>query len=339
MGVGLVLSGGGARGAFEAGVVAAMEDTGLDIDVVSGTSAGALNAAGLAAGFSAERLGALWASLSDTDVYRQRRDVWRLVRLRGLLSQGSLSERLLRSVGWTWLWEWSPLRRTLVDIFDGERISVTGKVPLVVSAVQVTTGKLIRYASAAPPRPRKDVVVADLTVDHLIASAAIPLLFRPGRVAGKSYWDGGVVANTPLAPALSWLPDTVVVVTTATLDRPAPEPETLADSIALLVDTVQAFTLAADLAMVEQVNRAARAMAQQRADVIGDEQTENAPAPARQDGTDRRVVKVLLIDPRGLDLGDGLHFDPAQARRLFELGREVGRKRLREWDEQGGASG
>ena len=333
MGIGLVLSGGGARGAFEAGVVAAMEDFGLDIDVVSGTSAGALNAAGLAAGFSAERLGALWASLSDTDVYRQRRDLWRLVRLRGLLSQGSLSERLLRSVGWTWLWEWSPLRRTLVDIFDGERIGVTGNVPLVVSAVQVTTGKLIRYASAAPPRPRKDVVVTDLTVDHLIASAAIPLLFRPGRVAGKSYWDGGVVANTPLAPALSWLPDAVVVVTTATLDRPAPEPETLADSIALLVDTVQAFTLAADLAMVEQVNRAARAAAQP-AGITG-----SAPVDGRQDGGDRRVVKVLLIDPRELDLGDGLHFDPGQARRLFELGREVGRKRLQEWDQAGGADG
>lgn len=310
MGVGLVLSGGGARGAFEAGVVAALEDAALDIDVVSGTSAGAINAAGLAAGFSADRLGALWASLGDTDVYRQRRDLWRLFRPAALFGSGSLSERVLRGVGWTWLWDWKPLRRTLVDIFGGEHVPVAGVPELVVSTVQVTTGQLIRYASAEPPRARDDLVVTEFTVDHLIASAAIPLLFRPGRIDGTSYWDGGVVANTPLAPVLSWRPSAVVVVTTATLHRPAPEPTSLADSVALLVDTVQQFTLQSDLAMVDAVNRYTRA------------------APGM---TDRGDVEVLLIDPRGLDLGDGLHFDPVQARRLFDLGREVGHDALATW--------
>jgi NTE family protein len=310
MRVGLVLSGGGSRGAFEAGVVAAMEDAGLSLEVVSGTSAGAVNAAGLAAGFSADRLAALWTSLSDTDVYRQRRDVWNLLRPPGLLSGGSWSERLLRSIGWTWLWDWRPLHRTLTDIFGGERIPVTGAVPLVVSSVQVTTGELIRFASSGPPRERDDLVVTAPTVDHLIASAAVPLLFRPGRVAQTAYWDGGIVANTPLAPALSWRPDAVVVVTTTTLRRPAPEPSSLAESISLLIDTAQRFALDADLAMAEEVNRRCR---------------------VDPGVTDRREVDVLLIDPRGEDLGDGMSFDPDQARRLFALGRQIGADALDGW--------
>lgn len=307
---GLVLSGGGSRGAFEAGVVAAVEDAGIEVCAVSGTSAGAVNAAGLAAGFDADRLLALWTSIEDRDVYRIRGDVWNLLRPSALWGPGSWSERLLRAVGWTWLWDWSPLRRTLVDIFDGERIRLDGPCPLVVSTVEVTTGRLIRYASAAPPRPRDDLVVVAPTVDHLVASAAIPLLFKPGRLGDAAFWDGGIVANTPVAPVLSWQPDAVIVVTTTTLRRPAPEPASLADAVSLLVDTVQRFTLEADLRMVEQVNRLV------------------AAAPT---GTDRRAVDVLLVEPAGLDLGDGLRFDPEQARRAFEAGRELGARRLDEW--------
>lgn len=316
MSVGLVLSGGGARGAFEAGVVAAVEDAGIEISVVSGTSAGAVNAAGLAAGFSADRLAALWASLSDAQVYRQRWDLWNLVRPAGLVGSGSWSERLLRTVGWTWLWDWQPLRRTLTRIFGGEQVPVTGRVPLVVSSVQVTGGDLVRFASARPPRPRDDVVETGITVDHLIASAAIPLLFRPGHVGGDPYWDGGIVANTPLAPALSWLPDAVVVVTTTTLRRPAPVPRSLAQAVTLLVDTVQRFTLEADLALAEQVNRRVRAGRGAAAD-------------------DRREVDILLIEPLGRDLGDGLRFDPGQARRNFALGRAVGAEALQNWRREG----
>lgn len=308
--VALVLSGGGSRGAFEAGVVAAIEDAGLAPCVVSGTSAGAVNAAGLAAGFSAARLEGLWTSLEDRDVYRMRWDVWNLLRPSGLLRSGSLSERLLRSVGWTWLWDWRPLRRTLVDIFDGEAIPLRGPCPLVVSTVEVTTGDLVRYATAAPPRPREDIVVVDPTVDHLIASAAIPLLFKPGRLDGEAFWDGGIVANTPLAPALAWEPDAVIVVTTTTLRRPAPVPRNVADAITLLLDTVQRFTLETDLRMVDRINRLVAAQ------------------PGRGP---ERAVEVLLIEPAGLDLGDGLNFDPAQAKRVFDLGRRVGEQRLEEW--------
>lgn len=316
MKLGLVLSGGGARGAFEAGVVAAIEEAGLRPEVLSGTSAGALNVAAVAAGLGARRLGELWASTRDRDVFRLRRDVWRLPRPGGLLAPGNLAERVLRGIGWTWLLHTRPLRRTLVRALGGERVPVTGGVVAVVSAVDKATGELVRFTTAPPPARREDprFRVVDLGVDHLMASAAIPILFRPATVGRARFWDGGIVANTPLAPALAYEPDAVIVVTTATRERPSPRPASLADAVSLLIDNILAHSLAADLARAESENRLAR----------------YAP-----DRTDRRVVDLLIIEPTGLDLGDGLRFDPAQARRLLDLGHGVGREAIAGWREEG----
>lgn len=316
MRLGLVLSGGGAKGSFEAGVVAAIEDAGLRPDVVSGTSAGALNAAGIAAGFDAQRLSDLWRSIGDADVFRLRRDVWRLPRLRGLLQDGSLAGRLLATVGWTWFLDNTPLRATLVDALGGEHVPVREDLVAVVSAVETATGALVRFTSASPP-PHRDSPryrEVDLDVDHLLASAAIPLVFRHGQVEDVAYWDGGLVANTPLAPVLAYEPDTVIVVTTATRERPAPTPAHLGEALSLLIDNVLAHSLHNDLARASALNELARA------------------APS---ATTARVVTFLVVQPEGLDLGEGLRFDPRQAARNIALGREAGRRALAGWRRAG----
>lgn len=312
----LVLSGGGAKGSFEAGVLAAVEDAGLSPQVLSGTSAGALNAAGLAAGLDAARLAELWTSVGDGDVFRLRRDVWRLPRPWGALEGGNLAGRLLAKVGWTWFLHTAPLRRTLVRMLGGARVDVRDGVVLAVSAVEKATGELVRFTNVEPPPhrtgPRYRVV--DLTVDHLMASAAIPLAFRPATVDGRRFWDGGLVANTPLAPALAHEPDAVIVVTTATLARPAPSPRHLGEALSLLIDNVLAHSLHSDLARARELNDVARA------------------AP---DATAARPVDFLVIEPTGLDLGEGLRFDRRQAERNITLGRQVGEQALRDWRAQG----
>jgi len=226
MKLGLVLSGGGSRGAFEAGVIAAMEQAGLRPAVVSGTSAGALNAAGMAAGLGADSLATWWGSIADAQVYRMRRDIWRLLRPAGLLGPGNVAARLLRSVGWTWLWDIEPLRRTVIEALGGQRVPSRDDLVLAVSAVEVTSGELVRFVSARPPPERRSdrYRAVDIDVDHLLASAAVPLLFKPARVGGVLHWDGGIVANTPIAPALAFEPDAVIVVMTARRDRKRPEP-------------------------------------------------------------------------------------------------------------------
>ena len=317
MTLGLVLSGGGANGAFEAGVVTAIERAGLTPTILSGTSAGALNAAALAAGFDAARLASIWTSVTADDVYRLRTDVWRLLRLRGLLGRAAnLGDRLLGAVGWTWLLDTAPLRRTLVDALGGARVPVRDDVVCVVSAVEQRSGALVRFTTAPPPPHRSDprFRVVDLTVDHLLASAAIPLLFRPGVVAGADFWDGGLVANTPLAPALVYEPEQVIVVTTATRERPAPRPQTLGESVSLVIDNLLRFSLANDLARAREVNELAR----------------HAPQ-----ATERRVVDFLVIEPRGLDLGSSLDFSPALTARRLALGEEIGAAAIADWRAEG----
>jgi NTE family protein len=317
MRLGLVLSGGGSRGAFEAGVVAAIEEAGLRPTILSGTSAGALNVAGMGAGMDAAALAEVWTSVRNPDVFRLRRDVWRLGRPLALLAPGQgVSSRVLDSIGWTWLLETGALRRTLVRALGGEAVPVQPDLVVTVSAVDIATGRLIRYASAAPPEHRRRGTsaqwrVGPLDVDHLMASAAIPLLFRPHAVGDDPHWDGGIVANTPLAPAIAYEPDAVIIVTTSTRVRPAAQPRTLGQAAGLLIDTVLRHSLDQDLARAEAVNALCRV----------------APAAAGN----QRAVNFLLVEPVGLDLGDSLRFEPAAAARMIRLGHDAGVRALADW--------
>jgi NTE family protein len=312
MRLGLVLSGGGANGAFEAGVVAAIEEAGLTPSVLSGTSAGALNVAGMAHGLDAAALAEVWRGVRAQDVFRLRRDVWRALRPGRWFAKGNLASRALSGIGWTWLLETSPLRATLQRVLDGDHVTVQGDLAVSVSAVEKATGALVRFTNALPPPHRRKPSYRQvaLGVDHLMASAAIPLAFRPAELDGRRWWDGGIVANTPLAPAMAHEPDAVIVVTTATRERPAPQPETLDDAIGLLIDNVLAHSLAADLERARLVNDLCR-------------------LDPGHDGM--REVEILVIEPAGLEIGGTLDFDPALAERRLELGLELGRQKLATW--------
>jgi NTE family protein len=312
MRLGLVLAGGGANGAFEAGVVAAVEAAGLRPTVLSGTSAGALNVAGLAHGLDSAALAAAWEGIRAADVYRLRHDVWRALRPAGWVTGRGLAGRALEGIGWTWLLDTAPLRDTLARVLGSERVEVPADVAVSVSAVEKPTGQLVRFTNRLPPEHRRTPGYreVDLGVDHLMASAAIPLAFRPAELAGTQWWDGGLVANTPLAPAMAHEPDAVIVVTTATRERPAPRPESLADAIGLLIDNVLAHSLAADLKQARLVNELCRLDGSRR---------------------DRKEVDLLVIEPTGLDLGGSLDFSADLARRRIEAGREVGARELARW--------
>jgi NTE family protein len=313
--VALVLSGGGARAAFQAGVVGAFEEAGIAPAVYSGTSAGALNAAALAAGFDASRLREWWTSIRDRDVYRMRRDLWRLPNPAGFLRSGNLAERFLRGTGWSWVLDAGPLRRTLVEAFGGEELDIAPGRQLAVSAVDLPHGSLVRFLSESPAPHRADAQqeIVRFTVDHLLASAAIPLVFRPAEVDQVAHWDGGLVANTPLAPALAYEPDVAIIVTTSSLRRPASVPDTLGDGISLLLETVLGYSLQADLARAEAVNEVCRVKGEQ----------------------ERKIVQFLQVHPTGLELGNALQFDPRNAERLIRLGEERGREAVARWQHEG----
>ncbi len=242
--VALVLSGGGARGAYEAGVLSVLlpvlEQLGQRPTVFVGTSAGALTAASLAADadqdakVAGDRLVERWRGLRHGDVFHSisRRQA-------PLTALGYIGEVLgLPGVALPGLLDPTPLRGSLDRMLDwpavhrNVRDGVLDCIAVVASNAAVPRSMVFveshREADlpADPTGRAIDYMAATLSNDHLMASAAIPMLFPAVRVeepAGATgwYYDGSARLNTPLEPALDLDADRIVVVGTHSI---APQP-------------------------------------------------------------------------------------------------------------------
>ncbi len=244
--VGLVCSGGGARGAYEAGVIRYLREElpkasrdQVRFDVLSGTSVGAVTACYLASTMhtpadQGRGLAAIWTNLSLEKVYRVdgesmlslSRKIWKATRQ---------SER---PEGWRLydLFHPEPLEQMVHSVIDWPQIA-SNLARRLVQAVSVTTTR-IRDARTVifvqkrepglPPwshDPWQEPQEVVLGPEHAIASAAIPLLFRSARIGDEYYCDGFVRQNTPLAPALRLGADRVLILSLrhkpqAALDMP-----------------------------------------------------------------------------------------------------------------------
>ncbi len=209
----IVLSGGGARGAYEAGVLRYVfgelrQRYGEPrIDVVSGTSVGAINGAFLASvihdvGPGVERLNKLWSDLELDRVLGF--GVGQAVRLPRVLSGGSDGAGIFDVTPLTKIvgqnLRWADLAR---NVRRGRLRALT------ISATHVATGRPWCFVDRAPDVPLPSglpptmVVRADrIGPEHVLASAAIPVLFPPVPVHGDLYVDGGLRLNTPMSPAI-----------------------------------------------------------------------------------------------------------------------------------------
>jgi NTE family protein len=224
---GIVLSGGGARGAYEAGVVLGLMEvlapTQPPFQVLCGTSVGALNASYLAANadrpdMDAAGLVAQWHALDvkrhlrldmrgvlgwKRDFTRDDGPVPRLVG-RSLLDAGALEDVARNQVPWARLHD--NVARGLVRA-------------VVVSALHIATGRTMHFAELAPGTtfvnsrdPRRVLQVGPIDSDRVLASAAIPLLFPARRVGNDFFCDGGLRFNTPIAPAIRCGAERLVVI-------------------------------------------------------------------------------------------------------------------------------
>ncbi len=212
--VAMILSGGGARGAYEVGVLWYVFDeltrilgAPPKVDILCGTSVGAINASFLAAHLGdpvlgMRRLVELWSDLELTRVLGfSLRQVVTLPRVLlgggegyGLFDVRPMAELVQREISW----------RAVSRCLRKHMLRA-----LTVSCTEVSTGRTVVFMqtspdltipSAAPPRT---LFRADrIGPHHALASAAIPLLFPPVRVDGELYLDGGLRQNTPIAPAL-----------------------------------------------------------------------------------------------------------------------------------------
>lgn len=226
--IALVLSGGGARGAYEAGVISylyeALErETGVapHFDILCGTSVGGIHSGFLAATAhdpapAARSIAATWRKLTPqglvevglVDLVRFGAALLGVgagrTRRGGLFGVRQLESLVAGACDWT---------RISANIAAGHLGAVS------ISATHVATGKTIVFVQTADgtvPRWSRDLrveaVPACIGPQHALASASLPLLFPPVEVDGQFYCDGGLRQNTPLSPALRLGADRILIV-------------------------------------------------------------------------------------------------------------------------------
>ena len=197
----LALQGGGAHGAFTWGVLdRLLEDERLEIDAVSGTSAGAMNAVVLADGLMAggrraarEHLRRFWARISNAAAAQALNALFGDWAGAPLAWYGDWVTRVFAPHQFNPL-DINPLRDVLAAEVDFTRVRACDRLRVFVSATQVRTGRLREFRGH------------ELTVDAVMASACLPTLFRAVEIDGESYWDGGYVANPSLLPLIAESP-------------------------------------------------------------------------------------------------------------------------------------
>jgi NTE family protein len=281
MQIALVLAGGAARGAYEIGVLSvvlpALERRGERPTIVVGTSVGAINAASLASTAhlstqaSIDHAIARWCEIEPRKVIRPL--VRRQVPLNALLFLGELAS--IPGVRLGSLLDPSPLGDNLRDWIDWPQLhrnvdeGVLQSVAVIATAA--ATGRSVAFVEGGLDRRRSqshvvDYVPARLALEHVRASAAIPLLFPPVRVeeppdACGWYSDGGTRLNTPIKPALDLGADALVVVATDAITpagseagRHDSEPPDFGDGTLQLLQGALVDRLIEDVRMLGEIN-------------------------------------------------------------------------------------
>ncbi len=204
--VGLLLQGGGALGAYQAGVYQALHEAGLEPDWLAGVSIGSVNAALIAGNAPDQRLPALedfwrtvtmrpvWGFLPEGDYARKVHNLWSSFLTVALGQPGLFTPNLPSpwarprgARGATSFYDSKPLYETLVRLVDFDRIN-NGEMRFAVGAVNVATGNFAYFDNAE----------TTIEPEHIMASGALPPALPMVPIAGECFWDGGIVSNTPL---------------------------------------------------------------------------------------------------------------------------------------------
>jgi len=226
----LVLSGGGARGAYQVGVLRAVAEVTRrnnlknPFKIYTGVSAGAINASFMAAGaddFSAtvEKLATLWSGLTSEQVFKT--DAISLGKI-GMQWVGELSfGGLVGSTPGRALLDTAPLGELIKGNTDFRRIRENIKnkslYAVAISALEYQTSTAITFVEAQADSPtwvrsRRRSENTALSHEHIVASSAIPLLFTPGQVGSRYFGDGCIRNHAPLSPALHLGADKLMVI-------------------------------------------------------------------------------------------------------------------------------
>ena len=326
---GLILAGGGARAAYQVGVLRAVaeilpSDTRQPFPIIVGTSAGAINALGLAGRTGSFRsrtrtLAAIWASLDSESVYRTDargvlknalRILWSMVRSRArqkqplaLLDNGPLGELLAEIV---------QFNRIEDAIARGELEGIG------VTAMNYSNGRSTTFyqgqAHLQPwTRAQRRSIACQLTVNHLMASAALPTLFPAVKLGDHYFGDGALRQSRPLSPAIHLGADRLFIIGVSQQHGNfTPEPEaksapTIPNVLGQMLNAVFLDSVQTDLETLRRINALVTQMNSKQLTAAG--------------MSDMRVIDTLTISPsRSLDelARDHIHELPRTMRWFLE---------------------
>jgi NTE family protein len=204
--VALVLQGGGALGAYQAGVYQALHEGGMEPDWVCGVSIGAINSAIIAGNPPEQRLEKLqtfwdritarkvWHYTPDGDIYRKARNLTSSWLTTTMGQPGFFKPHDVNpwfspagAKSATSYYDTEPLRQTLLELVDFDLIN-SQKIHFAVGAVNVLTGNFLYFDN------KKEVIGPE----HVMASGALPPALPMVKIGTDHFWDGGIVSNTPL---------------------------------------------------------------------------------------------------------------------------------------------
>ncbi len=308
--IGLILSGGGARAAYQVGVLKAIvqllsRNAANPFPIICGTSAGAINAAILAIYAprfreGVKRLSLVWKAFRVHYVYRA--DTWGVIKsgvhwLTAMLFGGLGRYNPTSLLDCTPLWEL--LERSVPCEKIQESIDSGALQALSVTASGYSSGQSVSFYQSVPSispwqRARRVGRPAKITIDHLMASSAIPFMLPAVRIGREYFGDGSVGQMAPISPALHLGADRVLVIGVrkpseddTSSDEPVSYPS-LAEVGGHVLNSIFLESLEADLERLQRINKTISV---------------TAPEQLARGGVTLRQVDVLVISPSE-DLGD-----------------------------------
>lgn len=206
----LILAGGGSRGAFQIGVYKYLAERSWIPDIICGTSVGAINAAGIGSGLDAHALVRLWTTYNRRRMYRLNLMPFLSYFLSGRALKPLLDTRLLQAM--------------VSDHVDFDHLKQS-RIKVVISTVNVLTSRPCFFDNA------------QIRLEHILASGAMPVLFPWQYIDGVPHWDGGTMANIPLQPALDFGADEIIIVLLSPVTHtPQPFPKNVRTALEMVFE-------------------------------------------------------------------------------------------------------
>jgi NTE family protein len=340
----LVLQGGGALGAYQAGVYQALHEGGIEPDWVIGTSIGAINAsliAGAAPEDRLERLQTFWSRINRGFLAESAHQLpFGGPILANAITVASGVSGFFRPNPWAWgsltmplgpeqagFYSTHELAETLADLVDFERLNL-GAPRVTVGAANVGTGEM-RYFDSRE---------SSLTVSHVMASGALPPAFPAVRIDGELYWDGGILSNTPVEAVFDDIPRRNSLVFAVHIWNPdGSEPDTLWKVFGRHKDLQYASRAKTHIRRQKELHRLRHIVAELAKRLPEEERRNNQVSEMAAHGclTRMHVVRLLAPPVVGDDHSKDIDFSAATVRTRWEAGYEETRRVLsrRPWDE------